>query len=315
MTAVFILTKLFRSALTVVLALAFTFVLLRFAGDPALAVLGVDAAPEALEHFRTRYGLDHSVAHQFVFYLSNLMSGDFGTSLRDGRPVVNVVFEALPKTLQLMSIGFLLAMAIGIPAGLLAALKQGRFLDRLVMSVSVIGFSLPNFFLGLLLILIFTLWLRLLPAGGSSSPLHFVMPVITLATAYMGIVARYARASMLTVLEKPYLVAARARGASTTTIVIRHALPNAAIPIVTICGLVFGSLLGGAAVIETVFAWPGMGRLLVNSVLAKDLPVMQFIVIMLTVVMVVTNLCIDLAYRLLDPRIASSPAGSEGKGA
>ncbi|WP_338532220.1 ABC transporter permease [Nitratireductor thuwali] len=206
-------------------------------------------------------------------------------------------------------------MAIGIPAGLLAALKQGRFLDRLVMSLSVIGFSLPNFFLGLLLILIFTLWLRLLPAGGSSSPLHFVMPVITLATAYIGIVARYARASMLTVLEKPYLVAARARGASTITIVIRHALPNAAIPIVTICGLVFGSLLGGAAVIETVFAWPGMGRLLVNSVLAKDLPVVQFIVIMLTVVMVVTNLCIDLAYRLLDPRIASSPAGSQRKGA
>ncbi len=304
----FLLAKILRAGLTVFLALAFTFVLLRFAGDPALALLGVDATPEALDHFRARYALDQGIGAQFVSYLSNLAAGEFGISLRDGRPVVEVVFETVPKTMQLMGAGFFLALAVGVPAGMIAAVRQGTFMDRLIMSFSVTGFCMPNFFLGLLLILVFTLWLRLLPAGGASGPAHFVMPVITLTTAYMGIVARYARASIITVLDRPFLVSARARGASSAVILWQHALPNAAIPILTVSGLIFGSLLGGTAVVETVFSWPGMGRLLVNSVLSKDLPVVQFIVILLTLVMVFTNLCIDIAYRFLDPRIASSQA-------
>ncbi|WP_417766668.1 ABC transporter permease [Stappia sp.] len=304
----FLLGKVSRTAFTVLLALTFTFVLLRLSGDPALALLGVDATPEALEHFRTRYALDQGIVTQFLSYLSNLAAGDFGTSLRDGRPVEEVVFETVPRTMQLMGAGFLLALAVGVPAGMYAATRQGTVMDRLIISFSVTGFCMPNFFLGLLLILVFTLWLRLLPAGGASGPAHFVMPVITLTTAYMGIVARYARASMITVLDRPFLLAARARGASPAAILWRHALPNAAIPILTVSGLIFGSLLGGAAVVETVFSWPGMGRLLVNSVLSKDLPVVQCIVILLALVMVFTNLCIDIAYRFLDPRIASSEA-------
>lgn len=308
-------SKVGRATATVFIALVFTFCMLRFSGDPAISFLGVDAPPEALEAFRNRFGLDQPFWTQFVLYLRNLAQGDFGLSLRDGRPVTEVVFEAVPKTLQLMSLGFALSLIAGIPAGVYAAAHRGKLVDRMVMAVSVLGFSVPNFFLGLLLILVFTLWLRLLPPGGSSSPVHFIMPIITLATSYVGIIARYARASMVGTLDKPFVLAARARGFAADDAIWRHAVPNAAIPMVTVCGLIFGSLLGGAAVIETVFAWPGMGRLLVQSVLSRDLPVVQFIVIMLIFIMVLTNLFVDYLYTLLDPRVHFGSGRTRGEAA
>ncbi|WMT92552.1 ABC transporter permease [Pelagibacterium sp. H642] len=301
----FLLVKLIRTGLTVLLALCFTFFLMRMAGDPALAFLGVDAPPEALALFREKHGLDQPVLVQFGYYLSNLAQGDFGTSLRDGRSVTTVVFEVVPRTIQLMALGFAVSMLIGLPAGMIAAIKRDQWVDRLVMAGSVIGFSLPNFLLGLLLLLVFTLWLRVLPSGGASGPASLVMPTITLATAFIGIVARYTRSSMLAVLDRPFLRAARARGLSGAEVILKHALPNAAIPIVTVSGLIFGSLLGGASVAETVFSWPGMGRLLVSSVLAKDFPVIQFIVIILALAMIATNLLVDIMYGVLDPRIGS----------
>lgn len=301
----FIMSKLGRTALTVLFALTFTFFLMRMAGDPALAFLGADATPEAIAIFRQKFGLDQPVLAQFFYYLGNLARGDFGVSLRDGRPVTVVVLEVIPKTMQLMALGFGLSMLGGVPAGMLAAINRGKIIDRIVMAGSVIGFSLPNFLLGLLLLLVFTLWLRVLPSGGSDTAASFIMPTITLATAFMGIVARYTRSSMAGVLDRPFLRAARARGLSASSVLWRHALPNAAIPIVTVTGLIFGSLLGGASVIETVFAWPGMGRLLIASVLSSDLPVIQFIVILLVLTMIVTNFAIDVLYRVLDPRIGS----------
>lgn len=306
-----LLVKLTRTALTMLLALCFTFFLMRMAGDPALAFLGVDATPEALALFRAKHGLDQPLLVQFGYYLINLARGDFGISLRDGRSVTTVVFEVVPRTIQLMALGFALSLLVGVPAGMLAAIKRNQWLDRLVMTGSVIGFSLPNFLLGLLLLLVFTLWLRALPSGGASGPASLIMPTLTLATAFMGIVARYTRSSMLAVLDRPFLRAARARGFSAAEVIWRHALPNAAIPIVTVSGLIFGSLLGGASVVETVFSWPGMGRLLVSSVLAKDFPVIQFIVIILAFAMIATNLLVDVVYRVLDPRIGSQIRGSE----
>ncbi|WP_117193979.1 ABC transporter permease [Rhizobium terrae] len=299
----FILSKLSRAVLTILLALAFAFFLMRIAGDPALAFLGVDATPEAVAIFREKFGLDQPLPVQFLYYMANLAHGDFGVSLREGRPVIVVVSEVVPKTLQLMGLGFGLAMLIGLPAGILAAVYRGQFIDRLVMVGSVIGFSLPNFLLGLMLLLIFTLWLRLLPSGGADTAVSFIMPTVTLATAFIGVVSRYTRSSMIGVLNRPFLRAARARGLPASTVLWRHALPNAAIPIVTVTGLMFGGLLGGASVIETVFAWPGMGRLLVTSVLSSDLPVIQFIVILLVITMIFTNFAVDVLYRILDPRI------------
>ena len=303
MSVTFLLAKLFRALLTTWFAVTFVFAMLRVSGDPALEILGAEATPQMVAHFNRMFGLDQPLLQQYMTYLQAVLSGDFGQSFRDGRDAVAVVAEAIPNTLLLMGTAFIVAIMIGIPAGVVAALKRSSWVDRAVMGFAIIGFSLPNFFLGILLILLFTLHWRLLPAGGSATWVHLMMPVITIGTYYAGLLARFARSSMLEVLSRPYIPAARARGFSATATICRHALPNAAIPLVTMCGLIIGGLISGAAITETVFAWPGVGRLLVGAVTSRDMPIIQFIVLIVIVSMVVTNLIVDLTYGLLDPRI------------
>ena len=209
----------------------------------------------------------------------------------------------MPATVLLGVTAYLLAILVGVPAGIVAALRRNTVLDRAIMSFAVLGFALPNFFLGILLILLFSLSLQWLPSSGIGSPAHLVMPALTLGVFSAGTIARFTRSAMLETLSKLYMRAAAAKGAPPLYRILRHALPNAAIPVVTILGLNLGALIGGAIVVETVFAWPGVGRLLVSAVTARDLAVVQGLVLLLAATMVAANLTVDLLYGVLDPRI------------
>lgn len=299
----FWLIKLGRTVLTLWFVVTFAFIVLRTSGDPVVALLGADAMPDEVEYFRQQWGLDQPLIIQYLRYVGQIATGQLGTSLRDGRPVIDIIAERLPATLQLGLAAFVLAALVGIPAGIIAALRRGGLLDRAVMACAVFGFALPNFFLGILLILLFSLTWQVLPSSGSGTLLHLVMPAITLATFTAGTLARFTRSAMLEVLDRPYMRAAAAKGVPGWRRVLFHALPNAAIPIVTVIGLNLGQLVAGAVVVETVFAWPGVGRLLVVAVSQRDLAVVQGLVLVIAVTMILANLLVDLLYGLLDPRI------------
>ena len=305
-------TKVLRGMVTVLIVLTFVFVVLRMSGDPIDAMLGDEAAPEMIDYYRELYGLDRPIWEQYLRYFVGIVQGDLGISYRDERDAVEVVLERVPYTLQLGLAGFLFSVLFGIPLGILAALYRNSALDRFVMGFAVLGFSLPNFFLGILLILWFAMTLRWLPSSGSGSWMHMVMPVLTLGTAGAGQLARFARSSMLEVLNKPYMRAAAAKGVARWRRIAWHALPNAAIPIVTILGFRLGDLIAGSVVTETVFAWPGVGRLLVTSVAARDLAIVQTIVIMVATTMVLANLLVDLLYGWIDPRLRVAPRDKGG---
>ena len=292
-----------RTLLTLIFVVTFAFVVLRTSGDPVQSLLGPDATNDEIAQFREAWGLDRPLPEQYLRYVGNVLRGEFGKSYRDGRPVSEIVGERVPWTLLLTLTAYALALLIGVPAGIVAALRRNTIVDRAIMGLAVMGFALPNFFLGILMILLFSLHLRWLPSSGSGTLAHLVMPALTLGMFNAGALARFTRSAMLEVLSKPYMRAAAAKGASPLRQVLRHALPNAAIPVVTIIGLNLGILLGGAIVVETVFAWPGVGRLLVSAVSARDLAVVQAIVLLLAVIMVAINLAVDLLYGVLDPRI------------
>ena len=299
----FFLTKLARGLLTLLLAVTFVFIVLRASGDPAQIMLSDDASPDAVAAFRDRWGLDRTIVEQYLAYLGAVVQGDFGTSFRDGRPALQVIAERIPVTLQLGLSALLITLALGLPAGVIAALKRGSWIDRATMSLTILGYSIPNFFLGIILILVFSMTLRWLPSSGTGSVWHLLMPAITLGTAAAATVARFTRSSVLDVLHQPFMRTAKAKGIPHDRRVLRHALPNAAIPVVTVVGMRIGGLIGGAVTIETVFAWPGVGMLLVNSVNQRDLAVVQAVVLLIALTMVVVNLLIDFAYGWLDPRI------------
>ncbi len=304
----FWLIKILRTLLTLWLVVTFAFVVLRTSGDPVVALLGADAMPDEVEQFRRAWGLDQPLIVQYFNYIGQMATGQFGTSLRDHRPVIQIIAERLPATLQLGLVAFVLAAVIGIPAGIIAALRRGGLIDRAIMALAVFGFALPNFFLGILLILLFSLTWQILPSSGTGTWKHLVMPAITLATFTAGSLARFTRSAMLEVLEKPYMRAAAAKGVPFWKRVLFHAFPNAAIPIVTVIGLNLGQLVAGAIVVETVFAWPGIGRLLVVAVSQRDLAVVQGLVLVIAVTMVLANLAVDLLYGVLDPRIREAAA-------
>lgn len=306
----FILRKTLRALLTMFLVVTFTFLILRISGDPTEVMFPDDVPQEVKDAYRTAWGLDRPLPEQFAKYLVSVGHGDLGYSFRDSRPALDVVTERIPATLRLGLCSFALSVCLGIPLGLCAAFRRNTFLDRLATSVSVMGYSMPNFFLGILLILLFSLKLRLLPSSGAATPEHLIMPVITLGTATAGIVARFTRTAVLDVLGQPFVMAARAKGLSVPRLVFGHVLPNAAIPVITILGLQLGSVIGGALVTETVFAWPGIGRLLVQSVNYRDLAVVQTIVLIIAASMIICNLLVDMAYGWLDPRIRSERAGN-----
>ena len=299
----FLALRLGRAALTILIVVTFAFVVLRASGDPALLILSVDAPAAAIEAFRHSWGLDRPLYVQYFEFLRHLASGDLGQSMRDGRPAAALVAERTPATLALTVPALLIKLGLGIPAGVFAALKRGSWIDRSVMAAAVAGFTVPSFVLGLVLVLVFAVQLRWLPSGGQDSVLSPVLPVVTLGIGGAAILARFTRSAMLEVLDQPYIRAALAKGVPWRQVVRRHALPNAAIPTVTIVGFMVGSLLAGAVVVESVFSWPGVGRLLVVAVSNRDLAVVQAILVLVAATMVTANLLVDLTYGVLDPRL------------
>ncbi len=298
--------KILRTVLTLWFVITFTFVVLRTSGDPVVALVGADATPQEIEQFRALWRLDDSLWVQYLRYIGQMATGQFGISYRDGREVIDIIAERVPWTIMLGLVAYAGAIVIGIPAGIFAAIKRGSPFDNLIMATAVFGFAIPNFFLGILLILLFSLGLQWLPSSGTGTIWHFIMPALTLATFTAGTLARFTRSAMLEVLDKLYIRAAAAKGVSYWKRIVFHALPNAGIPIVTIIGLNLGELIGGAIVVETVFAWPGVGRLLVTAVSSRDLAVVQALVLVMAMTMVIANLIVDLLYGLLDPRIRVS---------
>ncbi|MDE0347421.1 MAG: ABC transporter permease [Boseongicola sp.] len=282
--------------------------MLRLSGDPLDALLGDDAPPDLVDYYTALYGLDRPIWEQYLRYFAGLLQGDWGTSFRDGRDALEVVLERVPATLQLGFAAFVFSLCLGIPLGILAALYRNSLLDRFAMGFSVLGFALPNFFMGILLILLFSLTWRLLPSSGMLTPAHFIMPVITLGTAGAGSIARFARSSMLDVLNRPYMRTAQSKGLRRARRIAWHAVPNAAIPVVTLLGFRLGDMIAGSVVVEAVFAWPGVGRLLVNAVTARELAIVQAIIVLVTLTMVTANFLVDLLYGWLDPRQRSRSA-------
>jgi peptide/nickel transport system permease protein len=304
----YFLSRLLRAVLTIVAVVTFAFVVLRLSGDPALLIMSVDAPPEAVEAFRAAWGLDRPVWEQYLRYFVQVAQGNLGQSMRDGRPALTVVLERVPKTLALMLPAFAMKLLIGIPAGIYAALNRNRLADRLTMVISVAGFTVPSFVLALILVLIFAVNLGWLPSGGAESWRHAILPVITLGLSGAAILARFTRSAMLEVLGQPYIRAASAKGLPWRRVVTDHALPNAAIPTVTIIGFMVGSLVAGAVVVESVFSWPGVGRLLVVAVSNRDLAIVQTILLLVAMTMVCANLIVDMLYGWIDPRLRTARA-------
>ena len=305
----YFLIKILRAIITMLLVVTFVFVVLRVTGDPARTILPNDVSEEEREEFRVAWGLDKPLYEQYFVYWKNFFKGDMGKSYRDSRDVGIVIAEKLPKTIYLMFLAIIFSVVIAIPLGVKAALNRNTLIDRAAMSTAVFGFSMPGFFLGILLILLFSVKIRILPSSGSDSWKHVVLPLITTAVTYLGQYSRFTRSTMLSVLNKPYIRTAIAGGLSRTRVIYGHALPNAAIPIVTIVGTSLGGIVSGSIVIETVFAWPGVGRLLVTAVGARDLSLVQAIVLLLSISIIVANLIVDIIYGFLDPRIRVKKGG------
>lgn len=299
-------SRILRAVLTVFLTLSFAFVILRMSGDPAMMILSADAPPEAIEAFRQSWGLDAPLWKQYLGFCSQLFQGEFGNSMRDGQPALQTVLDRIPLTLAITLPAFLLQMAIGIPAGMYAALHRNSRIDRLVISLSVAGHTLPSFVLGLLLVLVFAVTLGWLPSGGYGTWQHAILPVVTLAFGGAAVLARFTRSAMLEVLGQPYIRAAYAKGLSYPQVVLRHAFRNAAIPTFTIAGFMIGGLIAGAVVVESVFSWPGVGRLLVSAVANRDLPIVQAILFLVALSMVIANLTVDAALALINPRLRTA---------
>ena len=295
--------RLARAALTIALVVSFAFVVLRLSGDPALTIMSPEAPPEAIAAFRRAWGLDQPIWVQYLRYFAAILQGELGQSMRDGRPALAIVLERIPATLLLTLPALVLKVGIGVPAGIYAALHRNSLTDRLVMALSVAGFTVPSFVLGLVLVLIFAVDLGWLPSGGQESWRSVVLPVVTMSLGGAGVLARFTRSAMLEVLGQPYIRTASAKGVPWGAVVRGHALPNAAVPVVTIVGFMIGSLIAGAVVVESVFSWPGVGRLMVVAVANRDLAVVQCILLLVASTMVASNLMVDLLYGVLDPRL------------
>jgi ABC-type dipeptide/oligopeptide/nickel transport system permease component len=289
------------------------FVLLRITpGDPVLIFAGEERDPAALEALRHEYGLDQPLPVQYVVWAEHAIRGDLGRSLRTRQPVMQAILERLPKTLELGAAALLLSIGVALLVGTLAALRRNSPLDLIATGFTIAGVSLPNFYLGIILILVFSLVFRVLPPGGYADfvtdPVdnlkRLILPAITLATASLAINLRQVRSSLLDVLSQDYLRTARAKGLGERAVVLRHAMKNSLIPVVTIFGLQIGALLDGAIITETIFFWPGVGRLAVDSIGGRDYPVVQAIVLMSALAFMVSTLAVDILYAWLDPRIS-----------
>jgi peptide/nickel transport system permease protein len=272
-------------------------------GDPAEAMLGEAAAPQDVAELRTRLGLDRPLLEQYGHFLRGVMHGDLGQSLRTNQPVTTAILERMPATIELAAAAMLVALVFAIPLGIVAAVWRGTAIDHTATTLSLLGVSIPNFWLGPLLALIFSIQLGWLPVAGRGTWANLVLPAVSLGAALAAILARMTRATLLEELREQYVVAARARGASRTRAVVRHAFRNSLIPGITLIGLQFGAVLTGAVITETIFAWPGIGRLLIQSIGFRDYPLVQGCILLIAVTYVGMNLVTDLLYGLVDPRV------------
>jgi peptide/nickel transport system permease protein len=282
------------------------FLVLRLSGDPVALMVAPDTPPAEIERVRHELGLDRPLVVQYAVFLGDVVRGNFGRSLRFDEPAAGLVLERVRPTLELASLSVLLAVVVGIPVGILSALKRNSVYDAIAMSCALVGQSAPTFFVGIVLILIFSAQLQVLPVGGRGEWFQLIMPVVTLGAFNIASLARLTRSAMLEVMGRDYIRTARAKGLGEGQVIIRHAARNFAIPIITVIGIELGALLGGAVVVETVFAWPGMGRLVIQAISTRDYPVVQAAVFLLAIGFVITNTVVDILYGIVDPRIRYS---------
>lgn len=279
------------------------FFLVHLTGDPAVALMPRDATPEDIEQFRHVMGFDRPLYEQYLSFLGRVAHGNFGYSYRYHAEALPLVLERVPATFELALAASFIALLISIPMGIIAALRKDSLFDNASMAIALFGQCMPTFWLGIMLILIVSVRLRLLPPSGGGGFKYLVLPAITLGTYSAAVISRLLRSSLLEVLSKDYIRTARAKGLAENTVVYRHALKNAAIPVVTVTGMQIASLLGGAIITETVFSYPGVGLLAIQAIRYRDIPVVQAFVTIVAVIVVITNLVVDLAYRYLDPRV------------
>ena len=299
----YLLKRIGRGLLVLLLVSMGVFAMSLLAGDPIALTLPADATPEQVQRLRAAHGLSDPVTMRFARFMRGLARGDLGQSLRFGEPALALVLERIGPSLQLGAAAMAVTILVALPAGILSAVRRSSALDTLVVTGSVIGHSIPSFFLGLLLIYLLAVTFRLLPTSGHGTAAHLVMPALTLGLFYAGRLTRVVRSSLLDVLGQDYLQTARAKGLAEPVVVLRHALRNAALPVVTVLGLEMGAILAGAVATETVFAWPGIGRLAVEAATARDYPVVQAVVLVVAASFVISNLAVDLLCRRLDPRV------------
>ena len=285
------------------ISLLLFFMLRMLPGDPAQVLAGQMATPEEIENIRHQLGLDRPIHVQYAFFLGRLALFDLGRSARTQNPVTEEIWARLPNTILLAVVAIALACLFGIPAGIVSAVRPYTWTDYVVTFSALFGISMPVFWLGLMLVVVFSVMLNWLPAGGTGSWKHVILPSLTLAALMVAFIARMTRASMIEVLSQDYTTTARSKGLKEQVVIIKHALKNALIPIITVVGLQFGLLLGGAVLTETVFAWPGLGRLIVDSILARDYPVIQGAILVFGLLYILVNLIVDLVYAYVDPRI------------
>ena len=303
----YIARRLLQAIPTLFILIVFMFILVRvLPGDPARLIAGLEATEEDVERIRVLLGLDRPLHEQFIDYLTDILRGDLGTSLKFETPVIEEILIRFPRTLELAIVAELLSIAIALPLGIISALKPFTKTGATATIASLLGSSMPIYWLGLILIYVFSVNMRILPSFGYGTPAHIILPAFTLATLLMGNLVRITRASVLDALESNYIVTARAKGLSERIVIYRHALKNALIPIITISGLQLGALLGGAILTESVFAWPGIGLLLLDSIYSRDYPLIQGIIIFYAVILILINLIVDIAYAFIDPRVRIS---------
>ena len=299
----FLLRRLLQS-LVVLFGVSFVvFAILHLTGDPALVLLPPDASAEDVRRFREVMGFNDPFFVQYGRFLTGALQGDFGQSVRHGEPAFGLVVERMPATFELAGAALALALCLAIPAGIVSAVRRNTALDYLATVVALFGQSLPTFWLGIMLILLFSVQFHLLPSSGRGTLEHLILPAVTLGLFTTARITRLTRSGMLEVLNQDYIRTARAKGVSDPPVVWKHALKNAAIPIVTIVGIELGTLLGGSVITETIFAWPGVGRLSVQAIANRDYPVVQAAVFLLASTFVLVNLLVDVVYTYLDPRI------------
>jgi peptide/nickel transport system permease protein len=295
--------RLFRALIALWLVSTVVFVVMRLSGDPVPLLLPPDAPRSEILRVRAELGLDRPLPFQYAVFLGHAIVGDFGRSIHFRQPAGRIVAEYLPATFELGLTAFALALVVAVPIGVLSAVRRNSLLDHLSMGIALVGQSAPTFFLGILFILVVSLELGLLPTSGRGDWRNLILPAITLGAFAMASMARLTRSAVLEVLGADYVRTARAKGLAEAVVVAKHTLKNAAVPIVTVTGLQFGSLLGGAVVTETVFSWPGIGRLAIQSIYNRDYPIVQCTVFFSAVVFILINLAVDVLYGLLDPRV------------